>query len=98
MNSPRTDFAPANPTDNRRLLEWQSKYTDPIARRWILIEATYVACLLFAAPIAILVLWLGYPQHWFQISDQKYQTLLMYGLAWLAGMFGGTLFDIKWLL
>lgn len=97
MNPPRTDFAPASPTDNRQLLEWQSKYTDPIACLWIRIEAFYVACLLIATPIGMLVLWLEYPQHWLQISDEKYRTLFLYGLAWLGGTLGGTLFDIKWL-
>src|SRR5206468_4257753 len=42
-------------------------------------------------------LWLEYPKSWFGISDQKYQPILRYGMAWLAGMLGGTLFGIKWL-
>lgn len=93
MNSPKMDGA----TDNRERGEWQSKYTDPVARRWIRIESVYLAILLIAAPSAMLVLWLGYPQYWLQLSDQKYRTLLLWGLAWIAGTFGGTLFDIKWL-
>ena len=97
MNPSNTDFAPANPTDNRQLLEWQSKYTDPTPRFWIRIEAIYLACLLFVVPIVILLLWVEYPRQWFQLSDQKYRTLFLYGLAWLGGTFGGTLFDIKWL-
>lgn len=93
MNSPKMDDA----TDGRDRGEWQSKYTDPVARRWIRIESAYLAILFMAAPSAMLVLWLGYPQHWLQLSDQKYRTLVLWGLAWIAGTFGGTLFDIKWL-
>ena len=93
MNWPKMDDA----TDGRERGEWQSKYTDPVARRWIRIESAYLAILLITAPSAMLVLWLGYPQHWLQLSDPKYQTLLLWGLAWIAGTFGGTLFDIKWL-
>lgn len=97
MNPPNTEFAPANPTDNRELLEWQSRYPDPTPRLWIRIEAVYLASLLLLVPVAMLALWLEYPRNWLQLSDQKYRTLFLYGLAWLGGTFGGTLFDIKWL-
>jgi hypothetical protein len=91
------DFAPADLTDGRKPLEWQSKYADPAARRGICLEACYLAFLLFGAPAAILLLWLEYPKLWLGLSAQKYQPLLTYGLAWLSGVLGGTLFDIKWL-
>lgn len=97
MNPSNTDFAPANPTDNRQLLEWQSRYPDPTPRLWIRIEAIYLASLLFLVPTAMLALWLEYPRNWVELSDQKYRTLFLYGLAWLGGTLGGTLFDIKWL-
>ena len=97
MSLSTTDFAPANPTDGRQPLEWQSKYTDPRVRRWILIETIYLVSLLFAMPTMMLVLWLEYPQHWLGLTDQKYRTLFLYGLAWIGGTLGGTLFDIKWL-
>ena len=97
MSLPTTDFAPADPHDGRKPLEWQSRYTDPVARRWILIEATYLALLILIAPAAILLLWSEYPQDWFHLSNAKYRTLFLYGLAWLGGTLGGTLFAIKWL-
>lgn len=97
MTSPSTDFAPANPTDNRKLLEWQSKYTDPTPQFWIRIEAIYLAMLFILVPATMLLLWLEYPKNWFHIPDPKYRVLFLYGLAWLGGTFGGTLFDIKWL-
>jgi hypothetical protein len=52
---------------------------------------------LVSIPIAILILWLGYPEHWLRLSDQTYKPVLKYGLAWLGGVLGGTLFDVKWL-
>jgi hypothetical protein len=97
MDRDSQDFAPANPTDGRTLLEWEGKYTSPIARRWILIEAVYLAILLFATPVLLMALWLEQPKHWLSLSDEKYRPVAMYGFAWLSGMFGGTLFDIKWL-
>ncbi|MFZ5452450.1 MAG: hypothetical protein ACOZF2_11370 [Thermodesulfobacteriota bacterium] len=43
------------------------------------------------------ILWLNYPKFWLGLSDQKYQRFLKYSVAWLSGVLGGTLFDIKWL-
>lgn len=68
-----------------------------MARRGIRLEAIYLAVLLFASPVAILLLWLEYPKHALHLSDEKYRPVLTYGLAWVSGMFGGTLFSIKWL-
>jgi len=90
-------FGQADPTDNRELLDWRSRYFEPEAKCWILIEGIYVATLMLALPIAMLVLWLGYPKNWFHLSDQSYRPILKYGLGWLSGAFGGTLFDTKWL-
>jgi hypothetical protein len=42
-------------------------------------------------------LWLEYPKNWFGLSDQKYQCILKYGLSWVSGSLGGTLFDVKWM-
>jgi hypothetical protein len=45
----------------------------------------------------MLTLWLELPRVCITISDQKYRPILKYGLAWLGGTLGGTLFDAKWL-
>lgn len=90
-------FAPVDPTDGRELLDWRSKYTEPDARRNIRFDAVYLAVLLFVIPIAIAILWLDYPKYWLGLSDQKYGRILKYGIAWLSGVLGGTLFDVKWL-
>jgi len=90
-------FGQVDPTDNRELGDWRSKYTDPEARRGIRVEATYVGCLLAFVPLVMLVLWLGYPKGWLKLDDARYAILLRYALAWLAGVLGGTLYDAKWL-
>jgi len=91
------DFAPADPTDGRELLDWRSKYTEPGAQRAIRFEACYLAVLLFGVPITIVILWLGQSKHWLGLSDEQYKPFLRYGLAWVGGVLGGTLFDVKWL-
>lgn len=90
-------FSPADPTDGRKLLEWGSKYTEPGAKWGIRVEAVYLAALLLGIPIAIALLWLDYPKNWFGLCDQKYKPIMKYGIAWLSGVLGGTLFDVKWL-
>lgn len=91
------DFAPSDPTDGRNLLQWKSKYADPEARKAIRVEASYLAVLLFSMPAAMLLLWLDLPKTWFHIPEEKYPTIARYGIAWLGGTLGGTLFDVKWL-
>jgi hypothetical protein len=90
-------FGQADPTDGREFLEWKSKYSEPAARRGIQIEAVYMAVLLILVPSGMFCLWLGYPKHWLRLSDESYRTVLRFGMAWLGGTLGGTLFDVKWL-
>lgn len=89
-------FAPDDPTDGREPLDWQSKYP-PEARRIIWAEALYLFGLLLLVPILMLIFWLDYPNHWLKLSDDRYRPIVTYTLAWLGGVLGGTLFDIKWL-
>lgn len=98
MNKPSRipGFAPDDPTDGRERLEWRSKY-EPDALRHIWFESAYLACLLLIIMIAMAILWLNYPKYWLGLTDQKYQRFLKYGIAWLSGVLGGTLFVIKWL-
>ncbi len=92
------EFAPVDRSDGgRELGDWKSRYTDPGAKWGIRLEAAYLAVLLFFVPALIAILWLGYPKEWLGLSDQKYRGILKYGIAWLSGMMGGTLFDVKWL-
>ena len=89
-------FGQSDPTDARNRLDWTSKYP-PDAQKEIRREAIYLGLLLFAAPVAMLVLWLGLPQRWMRLSDQHYTVVLKFSLAWVAGTLGGVLYDLKWL-
>lgn len=89
-------FAPANPTDNRKPLDWESKYPAR-ARTEIWRESWYLAGLLLITPILMVALWLEAPKNLLGLTDQKYAPMMKYGLAWLGGMLGGTLFALKWL-
>ena len=89
-------FGQSDPTDGRALLDWESRYPDS-ARASIRREAIYLGVLLFAAPCLMACIWLELPKHLLSIPDIRYYALRRYGLAWLAGTLGGTLFDLKWL-
>jgi len=97
MRAPDGDFAPADPNDGREAGDWKTRYTDPVAKRAILLESCYLAALLLLSPVVALTFWLEYPKYWLHLSDPRYQTLYRYALAWVSGVLGGTLFDIKWL-
>lgn len=90
-------FGQADPTDNRELFDWKSKYDDPIARKEIRREAIYLGILLFGLPALMVVFWLDYPKNLLHLSDQKYRPIVKYGFSWAAGTLGGVLFDLKWL-
>ena len=90
-------FGQSDPTDNRKLGDWRSRYDDPEARHWIRVEASYLGALLLLAPVGIVVLWLGRPKTWLGLTDERYVIVVRYGLAWLAGVLGGTLYAAKWL-
>ena len=89
-------FAPDDPTDGREPLDWRSKYPSE-AQRAIKLEALYLSALLILVPGAMVLLWLDYPKAWLRLSDEKYDPILKYALAWSGGVLGGTLFAIKWL-
>jgi len=91
------DFAPKDLTDRRAPLEWKTKY--PLGA-WILIiiEVIYILVHLFGIPILMFLFWLKIPKNFFHSIDGKiYEVLAKYVFAWLGGMFGGTIFDLKWL-
>ena len=99
MNQPTRvpGFAPSDRTDGREVLDWQSRYSDPAAQRSIRHEAVYLGVLLFLVPTGLLTLWLDGPKYWLSIPAAKYPAISKYGIAWIAGTLGGTLFNLKWL-
>ena len=93
---PVPNFAPVDLTDNRKAFDWKSKYPEE-AKKQIRWECAYLLALLFLAPIALLLLWLGHPRFWLGLSEAQYPTFAHYTYAWVGGTLGGTLFDLKWL-
>lgn len=90
-------FAPDSLTDGRKPGDWKTRYTDEVATRQIRSEAVYLMALLLVAPMLILITWLGYPGKWLGIATAKNTNLSIYLYGWLGGMFGGTVFALKWL-
>ena len=89
-------FAPADPTDGRGLGEWATRYPES-AKKLILREAWYLAAILSAVPVLLLLVWLEVPKTLLGVSDSKFTTFARYSMSWIGGTLGGTLFAIKWL-
>jgi len=94
--APDPGFAPEDYSDGRKLGEWRSRY-EKEAWAFIRWEAAYLVMLFFAISAAMFLIWLGYPQKRLGLSEIKSIAFARYGLAGLAGMFGGVLFGMKWL-
>lgn len=90
------DFAPVDPTDGRQDFDWKSKYPSEAARRMAL-EAAYLTLILLACPVLIYLLWTGKLDGMLGLSGSGRSTVARYGVSWLAGALGGTLFATKWL-
>ena len=90
------DFAPADYSDRRQPLEWQTRYPRE-ARKKILYEAIYLAIVfaLFVAGIfAVLLFRTSTESDGVRAADTPWLGCMC---AWLAGTVGGTIFSIKWL-
>jgi hypothetical protein len=90
-------FGASDPTDNRKLLDWKSRYP-PEAWKEIRLEAFYLGTILFGIPWLLL----GFHAHsphllWACLGLSSQEAVSRFGLAWAGGMLGGTLFAIKWL-
>ncbi len=90
-------FAPADITDDRSLFYWETRYPDEAWKR-IWFEAGYLAVSLFIIPILLVAFFCHGPNAIWKYLDPQTQAVVgRYGLAWLGGMLGGTLFALKWL-
>jgi len=90
-------FAPTDITDNRKQWEWETRYPS-VAWKGIWFEAAYLAVSLFSAPILLFAFHNRKPQIiWALLSLPSQAAVEHYGLAWIGGMLGGTLYALKWL-
>lgn len=90
-------FAPSDFTDGRKPLDWETRYPSP-AWKQISLEAVYLGLCLCVSPLLLFAIFCHRPQAFWGIFDARTQAAVTrYGLAWLGGTLGGTLFSLKWL-
>lgn len=90
-------FAPAEPTDARTRGSWATRYPEPLAKKWIRLEAAYVGGVFFLSTASLLLMALDLPAEWGWISSSKWNSIKPFSLAFFGGATGGTLFATKWL-
>lgn len=90
-------FAPSDSTDGRIEGEWETKYSDPKAKRAIRFEAWYLCILLVVTFIIMVLMLCEMPQNWLGLSNESLRNFNMCIGSLVAGIFGGTIFAIKWL-
>ncbi len=95
MEKDLTGFGQSDPTDNRALYDWESKYAE--VKKWIRNEAIYLGVLLLVFPAIMVILWLKIPMKILELTEFEYKPILKYGFVWASGSLAGVLFDLKWL-
>jgi hypothetical protein len=90
-------FAPDEPTDDRPLGDWKTRYSDPSAIRAIRLESTYVWVAFSFAVIAILAVSVQSAYRIVPTDKSGWESISPFLLAFLGGVLGGTLFAMKWL-
>ncbi|GGH17471.1 hypothetical protein [Mucilaginibacter phyllosphaerae] len=83
--------------DGREPLDWKSKYAGK-ALFHISCEASFLSLLLIGTPVLAFLFWQKIPQQLFGLNDSDCKVFTKYVITSLGGVFGGTLFDIKWLI
>lgn len=89
-------FAPEDLTDGREAGDWRSKY-EPEAWKHIWREALYLVGFFVVALVAMLLVWVRYPQRLLHLSGSDTEMFSRYVFAGLSGAIGGVLFAMKWL-
>ena len=90
-------FAPQDLTDDREQGDWKTRYPDPEAQKAIRQDAIYVTVLFFLCPLCIFGTWLIVRIPQFGLSGGLLAAGEKYAYSWFGGLFGGSLFDLKWL-
>jgi hypothetical protein len=89
-------FAPNEPTDERGLGEWTTRY--PVeARNAIRFEAIFVSVCLLLALVGTLAIAIESVSFVFPIRHASWAALSPYLFSYMGGLLGGTLFTMKWL-
>lgn len=90
-------FAPEDLADGRAKGSWQTRYSDSAARKAIRVEFIYVLIITLLAPVSIAITSFGWPRAWLHLDMPTWVHVQHYSYAWLGGLFGGSLFTMKWL-
>ena len=84
-------------TDDRLPGDWKSKY-EPEACKKINFEFWYLVGVYLVASVLTVIIWAQFPVHWFNLEADKFTIFKKYAIVVLGGIFGGTVFDMKWLI
>ena len=97
---PKVDpqFYPEDMTDNRERGEWKTRYPDKYSQSRIHFEAIYLVSLLIISFVIFFLLLCNIFQGFFGFSESNYSLFIGYLGAFLAGLIGGVLYDLKWLI
>lgn len=96
-STPTNEFAPSDPTDDRKQFEWRSRYPEREAQLGIIFDGAYLGAILLLLVVALFSVWIGLLKGVLHIANDEYPTFQVYGFAWLGGTLGGVLFSLKWL-
>lgn len=84
-------------TDGRMVGQWESRYVnDPKARKIQKIEAIYLALLICSSLLLLVLNYNGFLSSFFYVPDEKEFAFSRIVTCTICGLFGGTVFDIKW--
>lgn len=90
-------FAPEEPTDERPIGDWKSRYQDKLAKRAIQFEAAFVwGCLIITIASVLAIAMLSTSTQTL-LEKSVISTLSPFVLSYIGGVLGGTLFAMKWL-
>lgn len=97
---PKVDpqFSPEDLTDGREKGNWKTRYPDKQAQGEIRCEAIYLVSLLIICFIIFFLLICNIFQGLFGFSEPNSPLFIEYLGSFLAGLIGGALYDLKWLI
>jgi len=97
VNKSELGFAPEAPSDARPIGEWKTRYAEREAQLAIRTEFLYLIGLFGLHFLLLFLLWANYLTSWLGLVGVEVTTFKCFVCSILGGMFGGTLFSMKWL-